>query len=190
MNRRIISTDMPLISNNQISLKLIIPCAMLFSMLLTFFFAYMDSRRVILSRVEKNQIILVKDHMNALQGILENRHTTVAPGAIQQTLSFYGAAADLDSLLLADHTGTIIASTRYQDIGRSWKNPVAEPFALTKQSIEVQLSQDRKWLDAYVSICTTRAGSLRKQRCGMLYYRKNLQYHKDIALADLYHMFF
>ncbi|MCI5144007.1 MAG: hypothetical protein D3923_00430 [Candidatus Electrothrix sp. AR3] len=178
--------------SNQISLRILIPGAMIFLVLLTFFFACIGSRRLILHRVEETQIILVKDRLNALQGILENRHTAAKPEeGMQQALSLYGAAPDLETLLLTDYTGKIIASTRYQDVGLQWHNslPRSVTDILKKKIISVQISKDREWLDAYAAICQAGTLTLRQQMCGVLYYRQNLQYHKNIALGDMYSYF-
>ncbi|MCI5144008.1 MAG: PAS domain S-box protein [Candidatus Electrothrix sp. AR3] len=172
---------------HKIQLKVFIPCAMVSSVLLTIFFAFIGSRGVILDRVERTQRIAVRDRMNTLQGIVEHLQETSELDIIRQTISLYGAAPDHNILQLSDHQGKIIASTKYQTIGQYWLDqPVSSTVdSLENTSILVQLSEDKKWLISYASICHAKGQKLRSMICGILYYRQDLQYHKIIALTDL-----
>jgi hypothetical protein len=173
-------------------LKIILPFVIVFSVVLTLYLVYIRSQSVIMSSVEDSQTILVKDRMNALQCILEHLHSPAKLDAIQQIFASYASEPDFVLLLLTDDTGKIIASTRYQDVGQYWKNPLFWPVAdiLVEKSILVQLSEHKKYLEAYSSVCHADPVGLRKQICGVLYYRQDLQYHKKIALVDLRRMFF
>lgn len=146
-----------------------------------------------MDRVESTQHILIRERIGTLQGILENI-AAKEKDLITQTLSLYGAAPDHGILMLTDQDGKVVSSTQYQDIGFSWQETAfAEQqipaLVLREQSVLVRVSDDRQWQDAYASICragTRRTQGLREQICGVLYYRQNLQYHKNIALGDIY----
>ncbi len=173
-------------------LKFLVPCTMVFCVLMMILFSFIGSRSVILARVETTQHVLVRERIGVLQGILENIEGKKR-NLITRTISLYGAAPDHGILMLTDQEGNIVSSTQYQDIGFLWQETAfaeqqISALSLKEQSVLVKVSDDRQWLDAYASICRTgvEQGGLREQVCGVLYYRQNLQYHKNIALGDVY----
>jgi PAS domain S-box-containing protein len=176
----------------QLQLKTLIPCAMVLSVLLTIYVSFVGSQKVILARVERIQKIEIRSRMNALQGILEHLQPIIEKDIIQQTISLYAASQDHDRMQLISPSGKIIASTELQDIGRSWNNPLASSIMdmLENESLSVHLSKDRRWLESYTPICRAEGQKLRHRICGVLYCRKNLEYHKKIALGDLHQIIF
>ncbi|WPD23722.1 MAG: diguanylate cyclase [Candidatus Electrothrix scaldis] len=174
-------------------LRFLVPCTMFFCVLMTIFFSFLGSRSIILSRVENTQNVLVRERIGTLQGILE--HIAVKEKKlIAEILSLYGAAPDHDILMLTDQDGKVISSTHYEDIGLPWQETEfadrqVSAFSLREQSVLVNMSDDREKQDAYASICwKSEQRDLRNQICGVLYYRQNLGYHKDIALSDIYRL--
>lgn len=102
----------------------------------------------------------------------------------------YGANPELRAMFLADSEGRILASTRIETFGQTWKELDESPDQKTIKRIEqtggfeVNMAQDKENIFGYVNICLpSEAGRLRPSQCGFLYYRKNIGMRKQSALA-------
>ncbi|MDH4318540.1 MAG: diguanylate cyclase, partial [Desulfobulbaceae bacterium] len=112
-------------------------------------------------------------------------------------VALYGASPDHDTLMVSDHNGRIIASSSYRDIGKPWRESSAQNKInqgiinqiIQEQRIEIRLSEDKKWIEGYASICREKSPeTLRDKLCGFLYYRQNLSYHEKRAFAEMRNM--
>lgn len=182
---------------SQRPLRILLPTLICIFALLSCILSYFASSAVITTSIERDQLHLVRNQLNSWQALFESMLKLNQYEVIRQNVALYGGSPDHDTLLVADHTGRIIASSSYRDIGEPWRESGVRTKLKQKiinqiiheQRIEVRLSGDGKWIEGYASICRVKSPEvLREKLCGFLYYRQNLSYHKKRAFAEMRNM--
>ena len=176
------------------SLLTLVAGVILGTFLLVSFASFLSSRHFVLQGMEENLLQEMRGQLNATQGTAQRFLQLQHVEGVKKAVSAYGSDPDLEVVLVADAQGGILASTRYRDEGQSWSesdyvldNAVVERVTRTRTS-DVSIDRKADSVNGYISICEPQGtpGSLRSSRCGFLFHRVNLGFHRDQALASLY----
>lgn len=175
----------------RIPIKYLLPLILLlFSLTATVLIYYVDRVQLIQTveiRVHKE----AEDRLTGIQGTMELLLELKELDGVARQLAAFSALPDNRTLLISGPGGKVLASNRQADRGRSLTETHPEVSAaiservINNRRIETALGSDSRWLDAYASVCTRSESGLRRDNCGLLYHRIDLDYHQRIALQPL-----
>ncbi len=152
---------------------------------------YLVDRARLAQSVEKRVIREAKDRLSGIQGTLELLLELKQRDGVSRQLTAFSALPDNRTLLVTDPQGVIIASNQLTDRGTMLSEAHPEvsssmvSHVIDGRYLETHISADGNWLDAYASVCTRSKSALRRDNCGLLYHRIDLDYHQRIALQPL-----
>ncbi len=155
--------------------------------------SYLGTIGPAIDRIEHQREKELRDKLIQMQGVLETFTDDQDVANKQRFISSYGSDERLEVLFLADAEGTIMAATRFRDIGEKWQNLTFEIDATHQQSVaenrttSVHLSSDRSRIIGMTSVCYDLSGSseLRTNMCDFLYQVEDISADKSSFLVSL-----
>lgn len=177
------------------TLRIILPLTVTVAFFLVTIIAFYSSRQIVLLEVEQNALLQVRNKLNSIQGTIERFITLGSNEGIRQVISAFGSELDLVEIFVTNSKGQILSSTHYEHEGSSWAQLKLNldsdviDSVLTNHSSSVKVDSDNNVIDGYISICGyNSAQSLRQSRCGFLFYRVDLEYHRARAVENMLSM--
>ncbi|MDH5800702.1 MAG: diguanylate cyclase [Gammaproteobacteria bacterium] len=146
--------------------------------------------RSTISQTRKIQAKEIHNTLSFLQGSILTILNTKETNNIKQIISNMAGARDLNVIVVVDAADNIIASSDYRIVGESWNTTDLQinhdllKAARDYQSIELENSSQREFLNGYAGLCVSTIG-LRPTNCGFIFYSKNLDYHNKLAIHSL-----
>ena len=171
-------------------IKYILPVLLLIFTSSAIAMIYVFDRRELAHEIELRMLSEAHQRIATIQGSVELLQQQGQYAAIKQLLSTYSALEDNITLLATDETNRIIATKQLADLGKAL--PLAHPEVvpqlaeqvIRERSIKTDVDPEKGWIDSYASICSS-GGSLRQDRCGLLYHRLDLAHHHQSAQQPL-----
>ncbi len=161
--------------------------------------AYQGARLITRNRVKESNFARATERLNYLhfasesyQRLGQQDRLVQVRRALQELMSSFAAAPDLNVVLVTAPDDSIIASSRPEDAGRPWQttaygiNGKVADGVIRNRLARVIVDEDRGVVEGYTFMCD-RAASLNPDpnTCGFLFYQLNLSYHMGAASTDL-----
>lgn len=170
------------------NIRFLIPAITIIIMIVSLVAAFQASHLSARKQTEQELQKRLTERLHYLQGVTEQFLQLGLADNLQRLISGMTAESDLRSLLIVGADGTIVASSRYADIGSNWRSLnrslSEEDIQATKFSRGViQHKDDEKgYMEGYSSICQqSQDAELRPSLCGFINYRIDLAYHHKLS---------
>ncbi len=177
--------------SSRIPIKYLLPLLLLGFSATATTLIYLLAQNETLKTTENRMLKEAQDRLSGIQGTLELLLELNEREGVRRQLSAFSALPDNITLLITDADKRIIASNRQADHGKTLDSThpdidkTTAASVIRNRSIKTLVSPSGTWIDAYTSICTRSASSLRRDNCGLLYHRLDLAYHQQMALHPL-----
>jgi len=174
------------------ALRILLPLIVTIAFFLVTAIAFYSSRQYVLQEVEQNTLVQVRNKLHSVQGTIEKFIALESNEGIRQTISSFGSERDLIEIFVSNSKGQILSATHYEYEGLNWPdlklnldNSIIDDVIANRGS-SVMVNTDNSLIDGYISICGFRSNqSLRHSRCGFLFYRIDLEYHRARAIENI-----
>lgn len=176
----------------RISLRLILTILLLGSATFMTLLGLMVSYHQVTSQVIERTTKEIFNELNLIQSEFEKLLVFNHPEGINQSASARAVEVDVVQIVVTRDNGSIFAATSPDYIDNNWQqleeNYSAKQYQWVQEhfSPKVIISDDQKWIDGMTTICQSDfSRGLRGQSCGVIIFRKDLNYHIKFATQGI-----
>ena len=167
-------------------LKYLLPLLVMFVAVLFNLISYVSNRSLVLAETRQDFLRDLHHDLTQIQGVIETGLRLGNDDGIRNAVSSFGEGVDIESMLVVDGYGKVIASTHIAQVGKSLQE-IDEPLhddvisrLRVSRSMNVVESPSSNLFSGYASIChADRGATIRLDLCGFVYIRANANWRLE-----------
>jgi len=175
------------------SLRFLIPILLIAFTLLLTLIGYSIIRTDLTADIEQQSLRYMNIELSKMQSLIEPLLAKKDIRAIKSLQAFKASELDNTAMLIVNEKNEVVASSNQRDLLNHW---TTSQFEISAQQVEktlkstqsqTEFSENRKFLDGYVSLCVRDLSlGLRSLSCGFLYYQLDVSYRQQQARGWLF----